>query len=299
MRARTLFSMPAGLGRLIAAAAGAALALLASPAHAEPAMWVVKDADSTIYLLGTFHLTKPDMHWWSDKIDIAFKDSDELWLEASPRGDEATLRKLVLKHGFDPQHPLSSKLSGDDWVKVQSVAKDAGVPAAAIEPMRPWLAGLTLVVAPLMKEGYDPKKGADRQLEESAMSGNKTIKTFETPEQQLLLFSSLPEQSQIAFLVQTLDDVAAGSEYVDGMARAWLAGDTGELEAMTLNRMKTGAPELYDALFVRRNVDWCDQIATIMKGAGTSFVAVGAGHLVGDESVPAILAKRGFTVTPY
>ena len=63
--------------------------------------------------------------------------------------------------------------------------------------------------------------------------------------------------------------------------------------------MKTGAPELYDAMFVRRNLDWCDQIAAIMKGAGTSFVAVGAGHLVGDQSVPAILAKRGFTVTPY
>jgi uncharacterized protein YbaP (TraB family) len=262
-------------------------------------MWVVKDADSTIYLLGTFHLTKPDMNWRSDKINAAFESSDELWLEASVHGDEASLQKLVLKHGFDPRHPLSGKLSGDDWAKVQSTAELAGVPVQAVEQMRPWLAALTVIVAPLMKQGYDPKQGADRQLEESALSGNKIVKTFETPEQQLLLFSSLPEQLEIKFLAQTLDDIAAGPTYVDGMARAWLAGNTGELETMTLDRMKTGAPELYDAMFVRRNLDWSNQIATIMKGAGTSFVAVGAGHLVGDQSVPAILAERGFTVTPY
>jgi uncharacterized protein len=299
MQARTLRTKPAGLGCLIAAAAGAALALLAAPAHAEPAMWVLKDADSTIYLLGTFHLIKPDMNWRSDKIDAAFRDSDELWLEASPHGDEAALQKLVLKHGFDPQHPLSGKLSGDDWAKVQAAAELAGVPVRAVEQMRPWLAGLTLVIAPMMKEGYDPKKGADRQLELSAQSGNKIVRTFETPEQQLVFFSSLPQQSEIDFLIQTLDEIAAGPKYVDGMARAWLAGDTHELEVMTLERMRNGAPALYDALFVQRNLDWCNQIEAVMKGAGTSFVAVGAGHLVGDQSVPAILAERGFTVTPY
>ena len=114
-----------------------------------------------------------------------------------------------------------------------------------------------------------------------------------------MFFSSLPQQSEIDFLVQTLDEIAAGPKYVDGMARAWLAGDTHELEVMVLERMKTGAPALYDALIVRRNLDWSDQIETVMKGAGTSFVAVGAGHLVGDQSVPAILAKRGFTVAAY
>lgn len=262
-------------------------------------MWVVKDADSTIYLLGTFHLLKPEMNWRSDKIDAAFKGSNELWLESSEDGDEAMLQTLMLKHGFDPQRPLSSKLSGDEWAKVQSATALAGVPISDVDQMRPWLAALSLVIPPLIKQGYDPMKGVDSQLEASAKASQKIVKTFETPEQHLLLFSSLPEPSEIDFLVQSLDEIEAGPKFMEDMARAWLAGDSGELEAMTLTRVKTAAPELYDALIVRRNVDWCNQIATIMKGAGTTFVAVGAAHLIGDQSVPAMLAERGFTVTPY
>jgi uncharacterized protein YbaP (TraB family) len=298
MRVRILFTMPEGLGRLMAVVASAVLALFASPAHAEPAMWVVKDADSTIYLLGTFHLTKPGMTWRSDKIDAAFKESNELWLEASENGDQAMLQGLVTKYGFDPAHPLSSKLSGEDWARAQSAAKAGGVPVSALERMRPWLAAISLVVAPAMKQGYDPAKGADKVLEASAVAARKTIKSFETPEQHIVLIASLSKESEITMLVQSLDDLASRPDYVDRMADAWMAGDIDALEAMSTGRLK-GAPELYDTMFVRRNLNWCDQIAVIMKGAGTTFVAVGAGHLVGDQSVPAILAERGFTVTPY
>jgi hypothetical protein len=288
----------AAFRRLIATAGGTAW-LLASPALAEPAMWVVKDADSTIYLFGTFHLTKPSMQWRSDKIDAAFKDSDELWLETSENGDTTQLQSMVLKHGLDRAHPLSGKLSAEDWARLTTAATAAGLRANALEPMRPWLAALTLAVAPLIKQGYDPGKGADKQLEATANASHKIVKTFETPEQQLLFFASLPEQSEISFLMQTVDEVGAGSTYMDKLANAWVAGDTGEIEAMSVEKIKTGAPELYDTLFVKRNMDWCNQIAGIMKGSGTSFVAVGAAHLVGDRSVPAILAERGFTVAPY
>ena len=291
--------MQVRFGRLIAAVASAVLALFASPAHAEPAMWVVKDADSTIYLLGTFHLTKPGMNWWSDKIDAAFKGSDELWLEATVDGGDAQLQDLVLKYGFDREHPLSSKLSGDDWTKTQSAAMRAGLPIVAIEQMRPWLAGLALAVAPMIADGYAYEKGVDMQLERDAKASNKIIKTFETAEQQLQFFAELSHEAEVVFLMQSVEMVAASSTYVDQMANAWISGDSDTLEIMVLETMKAGSPELYEALIVRRNVTWCDQIATVMKGAGISFVAVGAGHLVGDQSVPAILVERGFTVTPY
>jgi uncharacterized protein len=287
------------IGRLVAAVASATLALFASTAHAEPRMWVVKDADSTIYLLGTIHLIKPGMNWRSDKIEAAFEASDEYWMEATDNGDMAMLQGLIVKHGYDRSRPLSSKLNGDDWAKVRSAAKTVGLPISTVERMRPWLAALALGLKPVPKdEGYDFAQGVDRSLEASARAVRKTVRTFETLEQQMIIFSSLPEESEVAFLVQSLDEIVFSKSLVDQMIDAWMSGDIAVLEAKSVE-LKDRWPELYDAVVVQRNLDWCDQIAVIMKGAGTSFVAVGAGHLVGDQSVPAILAERGFTVTPY
>ncbi|WP_119300292.1 TraB/GumN family protein [Dongia deserti] len=300
MRTKLLLGLRAARRGLLTIGAAAALMLhQPAPSSADPAMWVVKDEDSTLYLFGTFHLIRPETKWRSDKIDAAFQDSEELWLEASEGGDVTAVQALVLKHGMDPAHPLSSKLSSEDWAKVRAAAKHAGLPAGMLNGMRPWMAALTIAVVPVVREGYDPKLGADRQLEAAARTSKKIVKTFETPEQQLLVFASLPEQSEIAFLLQMVEEVAEGKEYVDRMADAWLAGNTGELEAMTLTKMKSDAPELYETMFVRRNMDWSDKIAAMMKGSGTSFIAVGAGHLIGEHSVQSILTRRGFTVTPY
>jgi uncharacterized protein YbaP (TraB family) len=284
---------------LLALAAGAGLLLPASPSFADPAMWVVKDADSTIYLLGTFHLVKPGTHWQSDRIEQAFKSSDDLWLEASVNGDNALIQSLVLKHGIDRAHPLSSKLDPADWTRVKAAAKTIGAPAQAFDAMRPWLAALTLAVAPLIKEGYDPSKGVDHELEAEARASHKTVKTFETPEQQIMFFAALPEPAEIAFLAQTLDELDAGPKFTDQLTSAWVAGDISQLDAVMVQKMRTAAPDLYQTLIVQRNLDWSDRIAAMMKGSGTSFIAVGAGHLVGDRSVPAILSERGFQVAPY
>lgn len=299
MRIRSSLVVQGGIRRLIAAVASAALALFASPAHAEPAMWVVKDADSTIYLLGTIHMTKPSMKWRSAKIEAAFEASDEYWMEATTNGDMAVLEGLIVKHGYDRTRLLSSKLNGDDWARVQAAAKTVGLPISTVERMRPWLAALALGLKPATQdEGYDLAQGVDRSLEASARAARKTVKTFETLDQHMQIFSSLPEESEVALLVQSLDEIASQKSDVNRMVDAWMAGDVTVLGAKSVE-LKTSAPELYDAVFVRRNMDWCDQIAGIMKGAGTSFVAVGAGHMVGDQSVLAILAKRGFTVTPH
>lgn len=61
--------------------------------------------------------------------------------------------------------------------------------------------------------------------------------------------------------------------------------------------MQSESPVLYEALLVRRNTDWANQIQTLLEGSGTIFMAVGAAHLAGDDSVQEILEDRGLTVT--
>jgi uncharacterized protein YbaP (TraB family) len=300
MDARSLPVIRIVLGALAALAVAAVLMVrLGASGTAEPAMWVVKDTDSTIYLLGTFHMVKPDTKWRSDKIAAAFDSSDELWLEADVSGDPAKTQALVLKYGLDPSHPLSSKLSPEMKDKLDQVATAAGLKPAKLEPLRPWVAALAVVVAPLMRAGYDPAKGVDRELGAEAKTAHKKIKTFETAEQQILIFANLSEAAQLDFLSQSLDEAAIGPETVDQMANAWIAGDVDTLGDLMLGKMKDRAPELYETLIVQRNRAWSERIATMMAGAGTSFIAVGAGHLTGENSVQSLLAKRGLEVARY
>ena len=54
-----------------------------------PPLWVVRDADSTIYLFGTVHLLKSATAWRTPKVEAALSESQEVWLELAETGDEA------------------------------------------------------------------------------------------------------------------------------------------------------------------------------------------------------------------
>lgn len=271
-----------------------ALALaVAAPALAEPALWAIKDKDSTIYLFGTIHVLKPDTQWRSAKIDQAFASSADLTLEIVGGDDPAVMQPLVLKYGLDPANPLSSKIGPEAFKRASELAQGGGVPPQALESMRPWLAAISLAMMPVIKAGYDPRSGVEQVLSKAAVENGKAKKALETPEQQIRFFADLPPRTEADFLSATLDDVDEGVAKINKMVAAWAAGDIAELEKEFVSEMKGDYPELYELLLVKRNQDWADQLKTKLAGSGVSFVAVGSGHLVGPDSVQAQLAKLG------
>jgi uncharacterized protein YbaP (TraB family) len=278
---------------LLGLAALALTAAVAAPAVAEPALWAIRDKDSTIYLFGTVHVLKPDTVWRSAKIAKAFGDSGELVMEILQPDDPAAMRPLIMRYGLDPAAPLSSKLSPADQARLRAAAASLGVPAASLEPMRPWLAGLSLSLAPVLKAGYDPKSGVELVLTAQAKAAGKPITAFETAEQQVRFFADMPPAAELALLTSTLDEVAEGPAKIDAMVTGWAAGDQAALEDAFVADMKGKYPGLYERLIASRNRNWAQQLKTKLAGSGVSFVAVGAGHLVGPDSVQAQLAKLG------
>jgi uncharacterized protein len=278
-------------GITVAAALLAAAAPVA--ARAEPAMWVARDADSTVYLFGTIHVLRPGVAWRSARIDQAYTSSQELWLEMDEGDDPTTVQALVARLGLSPQTPLSSRLTAAEKAKLTAAAGAVGLPAQALEPMRPWLAALTLTVAPLLKAGYDPKSGVDQVLETQAKADGKPLKTFETAEQQFRFFADLPAEVELEMLRQSLDEAEDSRAVLDRMADAWVRGDSAALEREVIDEMRADYPEVYAVLFTERNKAWAERIDTLMDGSGVHFVAVGAGHLLGPDSVQAQLAARG------
>ena len=74
-------------GILVAAALAAASpasmpAAAPAAANADPAIFVVRDADTIVYIFGTFHALDGKSEWFNDQVKDAFEHSDELVLEA-------------------------------------------------------------------------------------------------------------------------------------------------------------------------------------------------------------------------
>jgi len=262
-------------------------------------MWVVRDADSTIYFIGTAHLLRHGMEWKSPKIDKALADSSELWLEVPDPENEAALLPLIQRYGMDNKKPLSQKLSAVQNEKLARAATEYSISRENLEPMQPWLVGMMFSALPLQKAGYDPHAGVDLILQGEAKNKGEKILGFETMEEQVRFLAELPESDQIAFLDNTLDDVAEGIAKVEKLASAWVNGDNTAIADLLVTEVKTKTPVLYQKLIVDRNARWAEKIETILRSSGVQLIAVGAAHLVGPDSVQTQLAKRGIKVEPY
>ena len=261
----------------------------------DPALWVVKDEDTTIYLFGSIHLLKPGLGWFDDGVKTAFDSSDQLVLELV-EPPAAEVQALFGKLAMDQQgKTLRSKMNDAERAVYEAAMGKLGIPAPAFDPFEPWAAGITLSVVAMQKSGFDPNSGVEKQLTAAAKVSNKPIAGLETMEFQLGLFDTLPEAEQITFLVETaklIDEVASTT---DKMVDMWASAETESLGQL-MNEGLTSRT-LYDALLTKRNANWAKWISARMAKPGVTFMAVGAGHLAGPTSVQNLLPAYGLSAT--
>ena len=261
----------------------------------DPALWVVKNEDTTVYLFGSVHLLKPGLGWFDDGVKTAFDSSDQLVLELV-EPPAAEVQALFGKFAMDQQgKTLRSKMNDADRAVYEAAMGKLGIPAPAFDPFEPWAAGITLSVVAMQKSGFDPNSGVEKQLTAVAKVSNKPIAGLETMEFQLGVFDTLPEAEQIAFLVETaklIDEVASTT---DKMVDMWASAETESLGQL-MNEGLTSRT-LYDALLTKRNANWAKWISARMAKPGVTFMAVGAGHLAGPTSVQNLLPAYGLSAT--
>src|SRR5690606_36748704 len=87
---------------------------------ADPALWVVKDHDTTIYLFGTIHVLKPGLSWFDEAVKKAFDQSGTLVLEMV-EPDQETQQSVVMSKAFDTAGPtLLEKLPAEQRAEFTS-----------------------------------------------------------------------------------------------------------------------------------------------------------------------------------
>lgn len=206
--------------------------------------------------------------------------------------DAATLQGLVVRMALNPTGPtVTEQLPEDKRAAYTAAMTAAGIAPAMYDRFDPWLPAVALTSASLPKLGYDPNLGAEKTLTAAANAAHKPIGGLETAEQQLGYFDGLAPALQVKYLVSTVDELDQMGPQLDKMVGNWAAGDPDALAA-AMNESVRETPELGKILLSDRTARWADWIEKRMADPGTVFIAVGAGHLAGPDSVQAFLAKR-------
>ncbi|RKQ69348.1 hypothetical protein DES40_2148 [Litorimonas taeanensis] len=261
----------------------------------QPVIWSVTDEDSEVILYPTFHILPQNIKWQSPILMAALTRADEIWYEVpADTGRDPAFKQQTMALGLSPDRPLSSVLPDATYAKLSNVMRELGMPENSLDPMRPWMASMAIPLIQMSKSGYDPELGVESVLQQIVT--NKPVRSFETGLQQLQFLADIPEAEQIAMLDATLDDINEGQSMIDSMAKAWATGDLEFLQSEILDEMKAESPEVYNIMIKKRNQAWLDILVNEMQGAGVDFVAVGAGHLIGEDGLPEQLLQKGYNV---
>lgn len=289
-------------GRRLAAFSAIAATACSAPAaelrDASPAMWKVADEDTIVYLFGTIHLLPKGTDWRSPAFDQAAASSDTLVVEtvideSNPAATVAELFKLAVS---ETMPPIAERVPEARREALATAIAKSGIPLPVFEKLETWAAAFMLLGVQFKDLGLDPGSGVETALKKQFEQGGKKIGQLETNAEQLSYFDTLSEDAQRQFLADVLEDPSSMKEQFGGMLEAWSRGDVKAI-ADSFNRDLGDSPELKSNLMDKRNANWANWVKGRLDQPGTVLVAVGAGHLAGDESVVSLLEKQGVKVT--
>ncbi|MCY7280760.1 MAG: TraB/GumN family protein, partial [Sphingomonas bacterium] len=201
--------------------------LVAKAPAAKPAMWILSDKDTTIYLFGTIHLLPKGTEWRTAKFNQAAISASDLVVEtvideANPASAAQAMMSLAVSPNLPP---MLDRVPADKRATLTAVAAKTAVPMAVFDKLETW-AGAFIMLGVTMKElGLDPASGVETSLKSEFAAAKKPIGQLETNAEQFGFFDTLPEAAQRKFLESVLDDPAKGRAQFAEMLSVWTRGD--------------------------------------------------------------------------
>ena len=255
---------------------------------------------ASVVLLGSVHMAYPTLYPLREAIEQAFAVADTVVVEIDIRDANAQrIQQLFLEAGtLPPGQRLQDQLSHDTLSALDDYLTARGLPMAAFERLQPGLVVVTLSTLRLVELGLDPGLGVEQHFLGRLKPG-QTVLELESAEQQVALLLDFPDADRL--LAQSLLQLEQAESLLDPLYRAWLAGDLDELDRLLLREERAANPEfeaVYEKLYDQRNIAMANRLLAMLRGQGSYFVIVGAGHLVGDKGIIRLLANAGFLPRP-
>jgi uncharacterized protein YbaP (TraB family) len=261
----------------------------------------VSKGGNTLYLFGTLHVGKPEFYPLNRQVVTALQRSKYLAVEADPSDFSAMARAFADSAMYPPGESLDEHVSFRVMRDLKTVLDTYQLPLEQAQRMRPWTIAMMLDYLGSLKAGYDPAYGADLYLIGVAKDLKKPIAEVESVDFQLQLFAGMTPTEQEAYLADSLHEHVSGefARQLDEMVAAWSHADTPSI-ARSLDagekQLSPATKPIYTRLIKDRNASMTRRVEEYLLSGSQYFVAVGAGHVLGDDGIVARLKAKGYDV---
>ena len=259
----------------------------------DPLLYEITDSDGEVegWMLGTIHALPDGVKWRTENIDLVVGKADYLIVEVAGLEERRSMAATFQSLANSPDQPPIEQRVYPEWRPALSDLIDrSGYSEDDFDDTETWAAALMLaqVDAP-----GDPANGVDRAIIRDF--AGREVREFEGALAQLRIFDRLEEADQRDLLEGVLEETGKLRDDPARLRNAWLSGDEKALEEATYSGIMADI-ELRDALLVQRNLGWAAVLDEELEGGPRPLVAIGTAHLVGPDSVTAMLEERGYSV---
>lgn len=245
------------------------------------------------YLYGTLHLMCKEDIIISEKTREAIKGADDVYFELD-LDDPATSLRMMGSMKMKDGKTLQDIFTPEEYTRVEKYFKDTlSASITSMKQMKPFF--LVSLMYPRMMT-CKKQSGIDQELLKIAREYKKPVKGLESVEFQASVFDSIPYREQAVELIKAIDSMEKGRAMLNDMVDVYRRQDLTAIRKLTESE-NFGSADNMAILLDKRNINWAKQLKVLMPEKKL-FVAVGAGHLPGEQGVISLLRKEGYKVTP-
>ncbi len=260
-------------------------------------MWKVTSPTNTVYLFGSIHVGDSSLYPLPKAVESAFAASKVLAVEFNVKKvDMLQMAKLMQDYGmYANGETLSQHIPKETSDALDQFCSKNGVPRMMLDKAKPWVAAITVIAFASKAAGEEPELGIDMHFLNEVKEPQR-IDELESADFQMSVLSSASEQEQEEMLAASLKQADKFKDMVQKMQRAYVSGDTESLEKLVKEEDESGPKSLMKKLLDDRNVTMAQRVEQYLKGKDTSFVVVGAGHIIGNKGIVKLLEAKGYHV---
>lgn len=243
------------------------------------------------YLFGTFHLICKEDIPFGAQLKTAVAAAKEMYMELD-MDDPATMLGGLMMMSMKGETTLQTLYTEAEYKKVEAFFKDSlHTSIGMFKKMKPFF--LSAMLYPKMLP-CKTISGVEEQLMQLAKQNKKQIQGLETMAFQASVFDSIPYKDQAKELLKSIDSLDTYKKYFSKMVQVYKNQELKKI-AVLFNDNEFGMQDNQDILLDKRNANWVAKLKEVMQNESV-FIAVGAGHLVGEKGLIALLRKAGYTV---